>query len=310
MPSVSSRGRSGRRMKADINVVPYIDVMLVLLVIFMVTAPLITPGLIQLPSVGPPPTCRSSRWKCRSPKTARSHCACASRRDDAGHRPARLVAQRSRITAETPVVIAADGKVPYETVVKVMDELRTNGITRLGLLVDQSAGGNQPSREETLTRRSPAGSPAPTPMTPPIIRHRSAPRPRRPTPESPASGLVGARAAAGRVDLQPELAHGNARPGGSAALGERQFARFAAAHARTAQTPASAQAATGTRAAEAAGSSPPPPEPRSSRPSRKSTLRSRCSKPRRSVRKRKRRAKPPRPPRKRRAWRKSASRPS
>ena len=52
MPSVSSRGRSGRRMKADINVVPYIDVMLVLLVIFMVTAPLITPGLIQLPSVG------------------------------------------------------------------------------------------------------------------------------------------------------------------------------------------------------------------------------------------------------------------
>lgn len=46
MPSVSSRGRSGRRMKADINVVPYIDVMLVLLVIFMVTAPLITPGLI------------------------------------------------------------------------------------------------------------------------------------------------------------------------------------------------------------------------------------------------------------------------
>ena len=48
----SSSGRPGRRLKNEINVVPYIDVMLVLLVIFMVTAPLITPGVIELPSVG------------------------------------------------------------------------------------------------------------------------------------------------------------------------------------------------------------------------------------------------------------------
>lgn len=56
---------------------------------------------------------------------------------------------RSRITAETPVVIAADGKVPYESVVKVMDELRSSGITRLGLLVDQGAGAEtqQPARK-------------------------------------------------------------------------------------------------------------------------------------------------------------------
>ena len=87
-----------------------------------------------------------------------------------------LVAQvRSRITAETPVVIAADGKVPYETVVKVMDELRTRHHP------PGPAGGpvrrRQParSREETLTRRSPAGSPARNAMTPPIIRHRSGP---------------------------------------------------------------------------------------------------------------------------------------
>src|SRR5690554_5672362 len=52
MPSVrSSQGRR-RRLTNEINVVPYIDVMLVLLVIFMVTAPMITPGLIELPSVG------------------------------------------------------------------------------------------------------------------------------------------------------------------------------------------------------------------------------------------------------------------
>src|SRR5690625_7035917 len=51
----SKRGysrRSRRRLQNEINVVPYIDVMLVLLVIFMVTAPMITPGLIELPSVG------------------------------------------------------------------------------------------------------------------------------------------------------------------------------------------------------------------------------------------------------------------
>src|SRR6187431_1921299 len=44
--------RGGRRLMNEINVVPYIDVMLVLLVIFMVTAPLITPGVVDLPSVG------------------------------------------------------------------------------------------------------------------------------------------------------------------------------------------------------------------------------------------------------------------
>jgi biopolymer transport protein TolR len=51
MPAVAHRGR-GRRTMNEINMVPFIDVMLVLLIIFMVTAPLITPSLIDLPSVG------------------------------------------------------------------------------------------------------------------------------------------------------------------------------------------------------------------------------------------------------------------
>ena len=51
MPAVSSRGR-GRRTINEINMVPFIDVMLVLLIIFMVTAPMITPSVIDLPSVG------------------------------------------------------------------------------------------------------------------------------------------------------------------------------------------------------------------------------------------------------------------
>jgi biopolymer transport protein TolR len=53
MPAVISRSRGrGRRTISEINMVPFIDVMLVLLIIFMVTAPLITPSMIDLPSVG------------------------------------------------------------------------------------------------------------------------------------------------------------------------------------------------------------------------------------------------------------------
>ena len=54
MPVVTSRGR-GRRTISEINMVPFIDVMLVLLIIFMVTAPLITPSMISLPRVGKAP---------------------------------------------------------------------------------------------------------------------------------------------------------------------------------------------------------------------------------------------------------------
>ena len=52
MPAVSQRGGARRRTISEINMVPFIDVMLVLLIIFMVTAPLITTGVVDLPSVG------------------------------------------------------------------------------------------------------------------------------------------------------------------------------------------------------------------------------------------------------------------
>ena len=141
MPSARSGGRHGRRMKSDINVVPYIDVMLVLLIIFMVTAPLITPGQIELPSVGQasdvPVKPLEVQIKSNGDISLRLREPGASYIPIA--RPELVDQVRSRITADTPVVIAADGKVPYESVVKVMDELRNNGINKLGLLVDQSS---------------------------------------------------------------------------------------------------------------------------------------------------------------------------
>lgn len=156
MSSLRSNGRAGRRMKADINVVPYIDVMLVLLVIFMVTAPLITPGLINLPSVGQAAEVPSTPLEVQISEDGQV----AVRMREAGAtlqdiQRDQLVEQvRQRITAETPVVIAADGKVPYETVVKVMDELRSNGVTRLGLLVDQGGStAQQPTQPSNTPTR-------------------------------------------------------------------------------------------------------------------------------------------------------------
>ena len=93
---ISEDGKIARRMqpgatmqKADINVVPYIDVMLVLLVIFMVTAPLITPGLIQLPSVGAASDVPVKPLEVQISEDGKIALRMRARRDDAGHRPAR-----------------------------------------------------------------------------------------------------------------------------------------------------------------------------------------------------------------------------
>ena len=141
MPSMrGSTGRHGRRMKNEINVVPYIDVMLVLLVIFMVTAPMITPGLVELPSVGQASEVPAKPVEIQVDKDGKL----AIRLRDAGsefmniEKSTLINEVRSRMQADSPVVIAADGKVPYETVMGLMDELRSNGINRLGLIVDRN----------------------------------------------------------------------------------------------------------------------------------------------------------------------------
>lgn len=137
----NSTGRKGRRLQNDINVVPYIDVMLVLLVIFMVTAPMITPGLIDLPTVGTAsevpvePVEVQIDEKGEISMRVRSSGA-AFQAIDAQN----LLAEVQAVaTQDTPVVIAADGKVPYESVLKVMDQLRNGGVTKLGLLVNQGS---------------------------------------------------------------------------------------------------------------------------------------------------------------------------
>ncbi|MDY3331592.1 MAG: ExbD/TolR family protein [Pelistega sp.] len=134
------RGRA-RRMKNEMNVVPYIDVMLVLLVIFMVTAPMITPGLVNLPSVGQAAEVPATPVEVQIEENGDVSVRLRQAGADFEKIPKEEVLSRiqSMIQAvDTPVVISADGKVPYEEVMTIMDTLRSNGLTRLGLMVNQT----------------------------------------------------------------------------------------------------------------------------------------------------------------------------
>jgi len=140
MPAVSHRGSGRRRTMSEINMVPFIDVMLVLLIIFMVTAPLITTGLVELPSVGK----SKAKPEHLIEVVVASDESVRVRVDgkDAQSVPLRSLAARVRDVqggdAGTPVVISADKAVKYEAVVKVMDTLQRAGVQRVGLLLNKS----------------------------------------------------------------------------------------------------------------------------------------------------------------------------
>jgi len=133
-----------RKSIHQINVVPYIDVMLVLLVIFMITAPLITPGTIDLPTVGrqltvpvQPLTIElqidHSLWLRETPASAKLR---VSRDELVG----RVLASQAR-NPDQAVVIAANRNVRYEEVVSLLDLLQQKGVRKVGLLVQ-----TQPSK--------------------------------------------------------------------------------------------------------------------------------------------------------------------
>jgi len=136
MPAVSSRS-SRRRTINEINMVPFIDVMLVLLIIFMVSAPLITTGLVDLPSVGKSQQQPKSVIEIvvASDESVRLRVDGGEPQKTTVKGVAALVKEKQGGNAETPVVISADKAVKYELVVKVMDTLQRNGVQRVGLAV-------------------------------------------------------------------------------------------------------------------------------------------------------------------------------
>ena len=120
--------------------VPFIDVMLVLLIIFMVTAPLITPSMIALPKVGkaaaqPQSPVQIMIGKDEAIQIKIKTAATPSNVNTVAADIAKLEPKVKLATDAVPVVISADKSVKYEVVVKVMDNLQKAGVSRVGLSV-------------------------------------------------------------------------------------------------------------------------------------------------------------------------------
>ncbi len=128
-----------RRLMNQINVVPYIDVMLVLLVIFMVTAPMLPNATVDLPSVAKAVQAKAAPMEIIV--KGEGNWALRDRETQTEPSPVKETALLEKLreaqaaNPERPVVIAADKSVRYEAVMKVMDLLQRNNIKRVGLLV-------------------------------------------------------------------------------------------------------------------------------------------------------------------------------
>ena len=135
--SRSSFRSNRRRAMSDINVVPYIDVMLVLLVIFMVTAASVNPGIVNLPTVG------GAKIQTLPPiflSVDANENITVKREGEASQTLSRLelgvfARTQAEKSADQPVVLAADKSVKYEVVMDVMAKLKENGVKRVGLAV-------------------------------------------------------------------------------------------------------------------------------------------------------------------------------
>jgi len=135
--------RRARKAINQINVVPYIDVMLVLLVIFMITAPLVNPGQIELPSVGV-----SSAPPLAPLQITVEKDGSIKFQDKSGNSKQRTILIDDFIAlvktkqanappgTEQAVVISADRAVRYESVIDILDKLHVAGVKKVGLLVE------------------------------------------------------------------------------------------------------------------------------------------------------------------------------
>ena len=143
MPAIRKR----RRLMGEINVVPYIDVMLVLLIIFMITAPLLTQGVqVELPEANAKPI-DPELLKDREPlvlsvdRDGRYYLNIGGD-EDSPVGEAEVARRASAVLSRdpgTPVLVKADERVPYGSVVRGMVLLQQAGATKLGFLTDPKA---------------------------------------------------------------------------------------------------------------------------------------------------------------------------
>lgn len=139
-----TQGRRSRRLMGEINVVPYIDVMLVLLIIFMVTAPLLTQGVkVELPKAGAEPL------DVQLPRDQKPLVLSIDRSGqlflNVGSRPERALDEATvsaraaamlRRAPDLPVLVKGDRRVAYGRVVEAMVILQKAGAKKVGFLTD------------------------------------------------------------------------------------------------------------------------------------------------------------------------------
>jgi biopolymer transport protein TolR len=121
-----------RRLMNQINVVPYIDVTLVLLVIFMVTAPMTNPGVVELPEVG------ETLKQTGAPIVITVKLNNTIEIEGESYTRDRLLTHVQyliKITPDRALVIAADKNVKYDEVISLMDLLKQNNVSKVGLLL-------------------------------------------------------------------------------------------------------------------------------------------------------------------------------
>jgi biopolymer transport protein TolR len=142
----ASAGRSGRRGFRDINVTPLVDVMLVLLVVFMVTAPLLTTGLkIELPNVQAANTPVKDG---RLLVTITAEGLVMFGDTDVTGRVFAEFSTNPRVQTERELYIRADKNVRYGTVAEVVAAARRSGVESLNLLVEPEGSSDESSEQD------------------------------------------------------------------------------------------------------------------------------------------------------------------
>ena len=125
-----------RRLKNEINVVPYIDVMLVLLVIFMVTTPMMQTGSVELPSAGTAPNKPDKFLKVQIEKDGTLSIFDTKGKETKAKSPKELkslLASMKDANEKTPVLIAGDKETQYKNIIEVLDEVKKLDFQRVAL---------------------------------------------------------------------------------------------------------------------------------------------------------------------------------
>ncbi|WP_442900403.1 ExbD/TolR family protein [Geoalkalibacter sp.] len=144
---VGSRDGGGRRMLSQINVTPFVDVMLVLLIMFMVTVPMMQSGVeVNLPEVAEVPTFDQAKEPLVVSLTRAGEIAIGTVKVENPDQLMPVLRQAMAGRESQEVFLEADRDVPYGRVVQVMAAIRGAGITKLGMLA-------QPPEEPAPRRR-------------------------------------------------------------------------------------------------------------------------------------------------------------